>query len=120
MKRWLAITIVLLTVASSAGASRATAPPVGPLPAGPVTSMQVQRGQLFAIVVPHPRAGFTWRGARLSNAMVARPLDEAVVNGNVVFVYRAGRPGKTTVIYALTRGEGYKAFKARYYQITVV
>ena len=118
--RWLAITIALLTVGLSAGASRATAPPVGPLPAGPVTSIQVQRGQLFAIVVPRPGSGFTWRGARPSNAMVARPLDEGVVNGNVVFVYRAGRAGKTTVIYALTRGEGYKAFKARYYQITVV
>ena len=117
--RWLAIAIALFAVALSAAATRASAPPVGPLPTGPVTSIRVQHGQLFAIVVPRPGSGFTWRGARLSDATVARPLDEGELNGNVVFVYRAGRVGKTTVIYALTRAEGYKAFKARYYRITV-
>ena len=119
MRRWLALTITLLAVGLWAGEMRATAPPVGPLPPGPVTSIQVQRGQLFAIVVPRPGTGFTWRGARSSDAAVARPLDEGELNGNVVFVYRAGRVGKTTVVYALTRGEGYTAFKARYYKVTV-
>lgn len=119
MTRWLVLGIVALAVVLSTGTTRASAPPVGPLPAGPMTGIQVQRGELFAIVVPRPAAGFTWRGARPSDARIARPLDEAEVNGNIVFVYRAGRIGTTTVVYALTRGEGYKAFKARYYEVTV-
>jgi len=120
MTRWLALTTACLATALFAGAAGASAPPVGPLPSGPVTSIRVEHGQLFAIVVPRPGADFTWRGARQSDATVARPLDEGELNGNVVFVYRAGRVGSTTVIYALTRGEGYKAFKARYYKITVL
>lgn len=119
MTRWLAIAVLCLALFLSAAATRATAPPVGPLPQGPVTSIQVQHGQLFAIVVPRPGAGLTWRGARHSDPTIARPLYEGELNGNVVFVYRAGRVGKTTVVYALTRGEGYKAFKARYYRVTV-
>jgi hypothetical protein len=119
MTRRLVLVTACFVVAVSAALARASAPPVGPLPSGPVTSIRVQHGQLFALVVPQPRSGFTWRGARPSNPTVARPLDEGELNGNVVFVYRAGRAGSTTVIYALTRGEGYKAFKARYYRITV-
>jgi hypothetical protein len=119
MTKWLTLAAACLVVALSAAATQASAPPVGPLPSGPVTSIHVQHGQLFAIVVPRPGPGFTWRGARRSDATVARPLDEGELNGNVVFVYRAGRVGTTTVVYALTHGEGYKAFKARYYRITV-
>jgi hypothetical protein len=102
-----------------AGFVIATAPPVGPLPKGVVTSIRVPHGQLFALVVPRPRAGLTWRGARQSDATVARPLHEAEVNGDVVFVYRAGHPGTTTVVYALTRGETSKALAARYFRVTV-
>lgn len=119
MTRWLALATACFVLALSAAAARASAPPVGPLPSGPVTSIRAPHGRLFALVVPRPAPGFTWRGARRSDAAVARPLDEGELNGNVVFVYRAGRPGKTTVVYALTRGEGYTAFKARYFRITV-
>jgi hypothetical protein len=99
--------------------AQASAPPVGALPKGPITSIQVQHGQLFSIVVPRPRAGLTWRGARASDATIARPLDEGELNDNIVFVYRAGHRGNTTVVYALTKGEGPKALQARYFKITV-
>jgi hypothetical protein len=102
-----------------AGFVIATAPPVGPLPKGVVTTIRVRHGELFALVVPRPRPGLTWRGARQSDATVARPLDEAEVNGNVVFVYRAGHRGTTTVVYALTRGETPKALAARFFRVTV-
>lgn len=98
----------------------ASAPPVGPLPKGPTTSIHVRHGQLFALALPHPRAGYFWRGARQSDATVARPLDEAEVNGNVVFVYRAGHPGHTVVVYALTKDEQPKAYQARFFDITVI
>jgi hypothetical protein len=113
------VAVSACAAAFAAPAVWASAPPVGPLPKGPVTTIHVQRGELFALVVPRPGVGLAWRGARRSDATVARPLDEAEVNGNIVFVYRAGRAGKTTVIYALTRDERPKALKARYFRIVV-
>jgi hypothetical protein len=84
-----------------------------------VTTIRVQHGLLFALVVPRPGNGLSWRGARQSDATVARPLDEAEVNGNIVFVYRAGHVGKTTVVYALTKDEQPTALKARYFKVIV-
>ena len=118
-RRVLVCACLLFALAGVGLAARSTAPPVGPLPNGPVTSIRVQHGQLFALVVPRPARGLTWRGARQSDATIARPLDEAEVKGNIVFVYRAGHAGKTTVVYALTKGEGLKALQARFFPITV-
>lgn len=117
MRRPVALVAVLAALA--AGAARASAPPVGPLPKGPVTTIRVQHGLLFSLVVPRPKAGYTWRGARQIDVAVARPLDEGELNGNIVFVYRAGRRGTTTVVYALTRGERRKAYAARFFEIVV-
>ena len=118
-RRLLMCTVLLFALAGLALAAQATAPPVGPLPKGPVTSIRVQHGQLFALVVPRPARGLAWRGARQSDPTIARPLDEAEVNGNIVFVYRAGHAGTTTVVYALTKGEGPKALQARFFPVTV-
>ena len=117
----LLLLVFLGAAAASATAlsARSSAPPVGPLPKGPVTTVRVQRGLLFAIALPRPAAGLSWRGARPSDATVARPLDEGELNGNLVFTYRAGRAGTTTVVYALTRDEERKAFQARYFRVTV-
>ena len=112
----LAAALALLLFAPGA---RASAPPVGPLPKGPVTTIRVQHGLLFAIALPRPAADLTWRGARQSDATVARPLDEGELNGNIVFTYRAGRKGTTTVVYALTKDETTKALGARFFQIIV-
>lgn len=120
MSRRLLVGVIAVLVLGAAGLSaQASAPPVGPLPKGPITTIHVQHGLLFAIVVPRPAAGLAWRGARLSDATVARPLDEGELNGNIVFVYRAGHAGKTTVVYALTKDEGPKALQARRFEITV-
>lgn len=118
-RRLLFAVAVALALASAGLAGRETAPPVGPLPAGPTTSIRVRHGLLFAVVVPRPPAGTSWRGARPSDATVARPLDEGELNGNVVFVYRAGRRGSTTVAYALTHDERPEALRARYFRIVV-
>lgn len=118
-RRLLLAVVAALALAPAGPAGRATAPPVGPLPGGPTTAIRVRHGLLFAIVVPRPPAGTSWRGARPSDATVARPLDEGELNGNVVFVYRAGSRGSTTVVYALTRDEQPKALRARYFEITV-
>ena len=115
-RRLLLLIVLALVVAASA---RASAPPVGPLPPGPTTSIHVRHGLLFALALPRPRVGYFWRGARQSDATVARPLYEAEVNGDLVFVYRAGHRGHTVVVYALTKDEGPKAVQARYFDVTV-
>jgi hypothetical protein len=119
VRRAVTVLLVALAAATSIPGARASAPPVGPLPRGPVTTIHVQHGLLFAIALPRTADGFTWRGARLSDATVARPLDEAELNRNVVFTYRAGHTGTTTVVYALTSGETPKAHQARFFKIVV-
>jgi hypothetical protein len=104
----------------AAASAQASAPPVGPLPEGPVTTIRVQHGLLFAIALPRPGSGLTWRGARPSDATIARPLDEGELNGNIVFTYRAGHTGTTTVVYALTKDETPKALQARYFKVVVI
>jgi hypothetical protein len=115
----LVVVAAVFALAIAALSAQASAPPVGPLPKGPVTTIHVQHGLLFAVVVPRPGAGLSWRGARHSDATIARPLDEAELNGNIVFVYRAGHDGTTTVVYALTKDEGPKALKARFFKVVV-
>jgi hypothetical protein len=119
IRRSLVGLVATLGLATAVVSARATAPPVGPLPRGPVTTIRVQHGLLFAIALPRPGSGLAWRGARLSDATVARPLDEGELNGNIVFTYRAGHTGTTTVVYALTRDETEQALKARYFKIVV-
>ena len=118
-RQTLAALIAAVAIAVVSASAQASAPPVGPLPPGPVTSIHVRHGLLFALVLPRRAAGLSWRGARHSDATIARPLDEGELNGNIVFVYRAGHPGTTTVTYALTRDEQPRAFEARYFRITV-
>ena len=118
-RRLVLVAAAILAVAMVAASAEATAPPVGPLPRGPVTTIHVRHGLLFSMVVPRPGTGLTWRGARQSDATIARPLDEGELNGNIVFVYRAGHVGTTTVVYALTKGEGPRALQARYFKVTV-
>ena len=117
--RWLSIVAIAAGLALCVGAARASAPPVGPLPKGPTTEIRVPHGLLFSLVVPRPKTGLVWRGARRSDATVATPLHEAEVERDIVFVYRAGKPGTTTVVYALTRGETRKAYAARFFRVTV-
>ena len=117
MRRKLAFAIALAL--GTAALAQASAPPVGPLPEGPVTTIRVEHGLLFSIALPKPASGLTWRGARQSDATVARPLEEGELNGKIVFTYLAGRPGTTTVVYALTRGEGPVALQARYFKVVV-
>jgi hypothetical protein len=113
-----AVSSVLFAMLAAAGAW-ASAPPVGELPAAPTTTISVTPGQLFSIVLPRPAVGLSWRGARASDALVARPLHEGELKGNVVFVYRAGSVGETTVVYALTKDEQPEARAARFFSIVV-
>jgi hypothetical protein len=66
----------------------ASAPPVGPLPKGPVTSISTPKGSLVSVAMPS-RSGKSWRLARVVNAHVLVQVSEANVGSAVVIVYRA-------------------------------
>jgi hypothetical protein len=123
LRRWLRCGVAAVVVAGCAAAvASASAPPVGPLPAGSVSDITAQVGTLFAMAFPSHSAssGLVWRGARPVDPAVARPLWDADVGASVVVVYRAVGVGRATVVYALTRGETVKALQALRYRVVVV
>jgi hypothetical protein len=115
-RRLLLIGLVALAAAVPASAS---APLVGPLPNGPVTTISVQHGELFGIALTRPTGGNVWRIARHYNGQVVTEVSEGVQRGNIVAAYKALRPGNATIAYALTHGESTKALQARTFRVTV-
>lgn len=112
----LAAFAAVLVLAAPAAAS---APPVGPLPAGPTQHIATQRGQLVSVALPHAAGGRSWRLTRAVDPKVLRELSEADVGANVVVVYKALGRGKVTVAFALTRGETAHAYAARRFVVSV-
>ena len=96
-----------ICLALSAGSAGADVTPVGPLPAGPVSTITAKRGTLVAVALPRqqPSSGLVWRVARPVNAAVLRQVSEGEIDGNVIVVYHVVGKGKATVRFALTRGE---------------
>ena len=97
----------------------ASSTPVGPLPAGPTSTIQTQKGQLVAFALPHRTGGRVWRIARPFDSKVVQQVSEADVGANVVLVFRATGSGKTTVSFGLTRGETAKAYESRRFVVVV-
>jgi hypothetical protein len=96
----------------------ASAPPVGPLPKGPVTSISTSKGSLVSVAL-QSRTGKSWRLARAVNAHVLVEVSEANVGNAVVIVYRAVGTGSVSVRYGLTRGEQSKAYAAATFNVRV-
>jgi hypothetical protein len=117
-----ALITLFAIVALSAGASLALADstPIGPLPAGPAATIEVQHGELVALALPQRSAGRVWRVARPFEANVLRQVSEANVGSSVVLVFRARTAGQTTVSLALTKGDtSAKALESRRFRIHV-
>jgi hypothetical protein len=98
---------------------RASAPPVGALPAGPTASVVTRAGELVAVALPLRRGGLTWRIARPFDSAVVNEVTEADVRTSVVLVFRALHTGDTKLRFALTRGETSKAFEAKTFSVHV-
>lgn len=116
----------LVATAALLGSTAAAAPtdstPVGTLPDGPVVTVTTKRGQLVAVAMPRKPAstGLVWRLARRVDTRVLRQVSEADVGTSVVVVFRAAGRGRTTVAFALTRGESSpRAVQALRYRVTV-
>ena len=103
--------------------AHADSTPVGPLPAGPVQTITVKKGQLVALALPRPSrsSGLVWRVARAYDAEVVEQTEEADVgDSSIVVVFKATGTGRTTVYFAQTRGDaGTQALKALRFKITV-
>ena len=111
--------ITALALATVAGARTAAAPPVGPLPSGPTSTIQTQVGQLVAFALPHRPSGRVWRIARAIDSRVLVQVGEADIGANVVLVFKAKAKGSATVSFGLTRGETAKAYEARRFSVKV-
>ena len=113
------LAVAVAAAAMFVGVALASAPPVGPLPAGPSSTIKTTKGQLVAFALPHRTGGRVWRVARAFNPAVLRQVSEADVGKQVVLVFQAAGNGTTTVAFGLTRGETAKAYESRRYTVTV-
>jgi len=124
--RRLLTTLAFLAACSTMGlveSAHADSTPVGPLPAGPVQTIKVKKGQLVALALPRPSrsSGLVWRVARAYDAEVVQQTEEADVgDSSIVVVFKATGTGRTTVYFAQTRGDaGTQALKVLRFKITV-
>ena len=111
--------VAVALVGNCAGPSLASAPPVGPLPAGPASTIHTGKGQLVAVALPRRAGGRVWRIARAFDSQVLREVAEADVGKQVVLVFEARGRGTTTISFGLTRGERPKAYESRRYIVSV-
>jgi hypothetical protein len=102
-------------------ASVASAPPVGPLPPGQITTINATRGTLIAVALPGQpsSSGLVWRLAGAVNAKVLLQTAERNSGRDVIVVYKAVSAGGATVAYGLTKGETRKAHKSVTYKIRI-
>ena len=116
--RLVSLSALTAVAAAAAVAAHASSAPVGPLPAGPTATLATKAGELVAVALPH-RTGRSWRIARAFDPAVLRQVSEADVGSNVVLVFKTVQPGRTTLAFALTRGETAKAYEARRFRVHV-
>jgi hypothetical protein len=108
-------TLVAAAALAAAAVARGDSTPIGPLPPGPVSTITTSPNQLVAVALPQARkaSGLVWRVARRYDSSVVRQVSEADVDANVVLVFKVLSRGKTSLVFALTRGDtSPKAVKA--------
>jgi hypothetical protein len=115
-----ALTVAFATLAAgvalvAAAAGHADSTPVGPLPAGPISTITTKTNLLVAVALPRAdkRSGLVWRIARRYDSNVVREISEADIGPNVVLVFKVVGRGRTSLVFALTRGDASaKALKS--------
>lgn len=105
---------------ASATFARASAPPVGPLPKGPVVDVKAVAGSPIAVALPRAAsAGYVWRVAKTPDPRIATEIGEGEIAGHVVVLFQMHRAGETTIAFGLTRGERPRAVRAVTYDVSV-
>jgi hypothetical protein len=117
--RFIALVGATVLTATVAGAGIASSSPVGPLPAGPTTTISTQKGQLVSFALPHRANGRVWRVAGKVNSSVLVQVTEGDVGSTVLVVFKAKGKGSAKVAFGLTRGETKKAYDARRFVVNV-
>ena len=110
--------VVLALVATGVAAADST--PVRPLPKPAVTRVTTAKGSLVAVALPTQtaRSGLVWRIARPLDTRLVRQVGEADVGPSVVLVFRVVGAGRTSLHFALTRGDASpKAVRAVRYDL---
>jgi len=119
MKRVIVV-MSILSALTYGRAALAESTPIGPLPAGPISSIEAQQGELVAVALPSRSGGRVWRIARRLDDSVLREVSEANVGGSIVLVFRARGAGSTTIAMALTVSDSSsKALESRRYRVRV-
>jgi hypothetical protein len=120
VRRWFCcLGVLAVVVGTGAFGAGAAAPPVGPLPKGPVSDVTTPVGQLIAVALPRKSNGRVWRLARRVDPAVVRQVSEADVGSSVVVVFRATGRGSARIVFAVTRGETAKALATATYNVHV-
>jgi hypothetical protein len=120
MLRLIAVAAAAVTTLVLVLPAHATAPPVGALPKGPVTTVRAAAGTLVSIALPHRSGGLVWRLAHSVSPRVLVEDSEANVGKHVVVVFRTVGAGHVRLAYGLTRGESGRARASLTYDIAVV
>jgi hypothetical protein len=118
MLKLFTLAVVIVGLGTAAGSGLADSTPVGPLPPGPSSTIETQKGQLVAVALPIRRGGRVWRIARRFNSGVVRQVSEADVGQSVVLVFKVVGKGTTKLVFGLTRGETAKAYEARSFVVS--
>jgi hypothetical protein len=119
-KLWLVAAVGAAALSTIGGSARATAPPIGKLPPGPVTTIVTYTQELVAIALPRGESGLVWRAAPPYEARVTRPYAEQDISKNLtVLVYRARVPGTARLNFGLTNDDHPKVYRAARYRIVV-
>lgn len=119
-RRGAATLVIGAILATGATSASADSQPIGMLPAGPIVSVKIARGELASIALPRSSGGRVWRIARVFDSRVLRQVSEGELPSGPVIVFRAVGRGRAVVRFALTRSDASaKALAARTLVVTV-
>lgn len=116
----LVLVLVAAALAAVGSSARGTAPPIGPLPPGPTTTVITYTQELIAIALPRGESGLVWRAAPPYDATVVRPYAEQDIAKNLtVLVYLARRAGTADLRFAMTNDDHARVYRAARYHVIV-
>lgn len=116
----LAAVLAAAALTTIGGSARASAPPIGPLPPGPTTTITTHTQDLIAIALPRGASGLVWRAAPPYDPTVVRPYAEQDITKNLtILVYLARRPGTANLRFGLTNDDHPKVYRAARYHVIV-
>jgi hypothetical protein len=93
MKRSATLLLLSGPAATTVGTiSRASEPPVGPLPKGPITTITAPSQEYVAVALNRGQSGLVWRVARAWNTRVIDQTTEANLGDLTVYVFRTIKP----------------------------